>query len=625
MSKWFFSPSFTIEGPSDPGVEMFKGEPIRAMAREACQNSLDAKYDESKPLRVEIERYYIRTKDFPGIEELKEILVKCSHFWAGEKNEQTRRFIDKTISAIKQEKIYVLRISDYNTTGLTGAYDARLDTPWKGLVQGKAFCVKQVNDAAGAFGIGKYAPFAVSQLHTLFYRTYDVQGVRAVQGVTHLVSFREENDNDAAKGIKSSSGYYSDGIHDKPFQAIELLDKLNKRNEYGTDLFILGFDSWADKGADWKSDIIIELLENFLYSLYSGKMEVKIDDTILNKNNLSGHIKRFLPKTKHADSFLKVIEENERVVSERKNFHNMGYLNLRLLYYPDAIKKILVVRKSGMKIADISALPKAIPFVGFLELEGKDLNTFFRNMENPQHNAWEPKRHPNEQLARKYKNEIEEWVRETILEKVKENIGEEIDIDVNAFFATENEDKKGDKSENIVDKVKEMTIIQDEPTDRKFNVKDIGGQYGKPKDKVKRGRIDDEGPESGHRQPTGKKGGSPTGRKGVVDDLGNDSIYDKMHEVNVSARIIKGYNRSNKLIFIPDENIVQGEIEIVTIGENGKNLRLNIKSIKGINVNAWLQDGHIVISSVESGKKSIIEFEIFGQTNYAMGVRAYGN
>ena len=28
-----------------------------------------------------------------------------------------------------------------------------------------------------------------------------------------------------------------------------------------------------------------------------------------------------------------------------------------------------------------------------------------------------------------------------------------------------------------------MTIIQDEPTDRKFKVKDIGGQYGKPKDR----------------------------------------------------------------------------------------------------------------------------------------------
>ena len=36
MSKWFFpSRGFgAIEGFSNPGLEMFKGEPIRAMARE---------------------------------------------------------------------------------------------------------------------------------------------------------------------------------------------------------------------------------------------------------------------------------------------------------------------------------------------------------------------------------------------------------------------------------------------------------------------------------------------------------------------------------------------------------------------------------------------------------------
>lgn len=45
MKKWFFpSRGFgATEGFSNPGLEMFKGEPIRAMAREVCQNSLDAK------------------------------------------------------------------------------------------------------------------------------------------------------------------------------------------------------------------------------------------------------------------------------------------------------------------------------------------------------------------------------------------------------------------------------------------------------------------------------------------------------------------------------------------------------------------------------------------------------
>ena len=44
MSDWFF-PSRgygATECSANPALEMFKGEPIRAMAREICQNSLDA-------------------------------------------------------------------------------------------------------------------------------------------------------------------------------------------------------------------------------------------------------------------------------------------------------------------------------------------------------------------------------------------------------------------------------------------------------------------------------------------------------------------------------------------------------------------------------------------------------
>ena len=62
MSGWFF-PSIgygEMEGFSNPGLEMFKGEPIRAMAREICQNSLDAVRNPNKPVLVEFERLFIK-------------------------------------------------------------------------------------------------------------------------------------------------------------------------------------------------------------------------------------------------------------------------------------------------------------------------------------------------------------------------------------------------------------------------------------------------------------------------------------------------------------------------------------------------------------------------------------
>ena len=41
-----------IEGFSNPALEWFKGSPLRALAREVCQNSLDAQYEEDAPVKI---------------------------------------------------------------------------------------------------------------------------------------------------------------------------------------------------------------------------------------------------------------------------------------------------------------------------------------------------------------------------------------------------------------------------------------------------------------------------------------------------------------------------------------------------------------------------------------------
>lgn len=633
MNRWFF-PSRgygELEGFSNPGLEMFKGEPIRAMAREVCQNSLDAKQNNDKPLRLEFERYFMKTTDFPGIVEMRDVLKKCRTFWKDQGDEKTLAFVDRAIKTISEDKFFVLRISDYNTSGLKGAFDTESITPWKGLVQGNAFSIKGSSTAAGSYGIGKAAPFVVSKLQTVFYRTYDEDGVRATQGVTHLVSFEGIANTPGEDPIRRSTGYYSDGIKNNPLVSIEQLDRLNLRNECGTDLFIPGFDFASAKTDNWVDDVIIELLGNFMYSIYSGKMEVIIENVRLDKTTLEFHINRLMPKTKNANAFYKVIcEDNSDVTEEIVDFHKMGSLRLRILYAPDANKKVLVVRNSGMKISDISGLPRGISFVAFLELQGKDLNEFFRKMENPQHNKWEHNRHPDSKLAKKYKDEVENWVKSVIGEKIKEISGEEIDIDVSRYFlstAKENDSASEDKIEGIVDTVKTIEISQDTPIDKRFKVKDIGGSMrSQSSSRMVSGTIDDQGDSRGHRHRTGhRKGASPTGRMGYEDDDGKDSIYEGMREVLVSARIIKKTNGKNRLIFIAEEDIVQGELEIVTVGENGKPLQLKVTFIEGVEATAKLDKGHIVIFNVEKGKKYKFDFEIAGKQSYAMGVRAYGD
>lgn len=633
MSKWFFPTRGygEIEGFSNPGLEMFKGEPIRAMAREVCQNSLDAGLRNDLPVRIVFERTFMKVSDFPGMHEMRSTLIKCQNYWAKQGDEKTKDFVRQALRTVSEEKFFILRISDYNTMGLQGAFEEDAITPWKSLVQGNAFSIKTSDSAAGSYGIGKAAPFVVSNLQTVFYRTFDEDGVRAAQGVTHLVSFVDDNAKTGEDPIRRSTGYYGDGKKNNPLRRILQLDAINQRTESGTDLFIPAFNySTGRSTTDWRGEIIIEILDNFLYSICSGKLEVVVDNTAINQNTVDMLISRYLPKTKHAAAFLNVINDTPNVIEEIKPFHNIGNLRLRVLYSPDANRKVLVVRNSGMKITNIPSLPKGIAFVGFLELQGEELNKFFRGMENPQHNKWEYKRHSDKETAKKYKEEVENWVREFIGEKIKEISGEEMDIDVSAYFLTSEKDnpqKDDEKIEKIVDTVKSIDIITEDPAPKSFKVKDIGGTQGQRlKNRMKSGTIDDEGQEFGHRTRTGRRSGSkPSGRRGRRDSKGNDKLYEQMHEVDVSARIIKQPSGTNKMIFTAADRINAGELEIVTVGENGKPLQMVVKSAKGINVDAVETGGHIKISNVDANTKYTVEFAVYAERTYAMGVRAYGN
>lgn len=638
MGGWLFSKSDLgeIDGLSNSGLEWYKDDPIPALAREICQNSLDAGLDNGRPVRVEFESIFMKVADFPGMAEMRAPLVKCRKFWAKKDDDKTKDFLKRALDVISGDKFYILRISDFNTTGLSGAFDTDDFTPWKSLVQGNSYSVKASDSAAGSFGIGKAAPFIVSELQTVFYRTIDGYGVTAAQGVARLVSFKDDNADPEDNTVRHSTGYYGSGNKNMPLKAIPQLDAIRRRTERGTDLFIPAFRFAAGKSpADWIPRIVIAILDNFLYSIFSGKLEVCVSTGVnkvrINQETLEDLIGKYSSKysarTKNASSFLSVIKDSPDVIEEIKPFHGMGDLRLRVLYSGSANKKVLVVRNSGMKITDIRALPKGISFVGFLELRGEELNKFFRGMENPKHNQWEYKRHSDPAMAKQYKEEVEKWVREFISDKIKEISGEETDIDVSAYFMASEKNDPEQKEEGIIDSVKSIDIVAETPAPKSFKVRDIGGTQGRPSgSRMKPGIIDDMGSAIGHRRRTGTSSDAqPTGRKGTAQSNGDDKVYDRTREVNVWARIIKHSGGSNKMIFKAADSISAGELEIVAAGDNEKPLRMVVKSVKGIDVDAVETDGRIRISNVDAGKKYRLEFEVYAERTYAMKVRAYGN
>lgn len=635
MAKWEF-PSrgyAETEGFSNAGLAEFRGNPLQALAREICQNSLDAADGSGKPVRVEFHKHLMEINSFPGMIQLRSIIDACERFWGREGDANTKAFLRNAQRYFsRSNKFFVLQVSDYNTKGVQGAFSSNNITPWGSLVKGNAFSVKaDESNAAGSYGIGKAAPFVSSAFQTVFYRTFDIDNERAALGVARLMAFNaaEGEVSPGEDPVRRSVGYYGSNKNNKPSVRIEELDRICQRTEHGTDLFIPGF-MYSTADNEWVKTILLEIVDNFLYSIYTGKLEVIVEDTRLNRSSLPAVLSFLGPKAKNASMFYDVIREDNQQVHEMiEPFHKMGYLRLRLLYDHDLSKKVLVVRKSGMRIARIPSLPRGISYVGFLELQGESLNQFFRNMENPKHNAWEPKRHEKSELARKYKEEVEDWVRTKISEKLIEISGEESVIDIGDCFnyqdklLDENKDER--KNERIVDTVKSMEIIADTPTEeRKFKITDIGGNTGTSRNADRSGTIDDEGGRKGHRTRTGtKKGGAPTGRAGREDPVGRDRIYDGKHEVFVSARIISRGNGDNLLIYKTEDDIASGEMEIVTKGENGKIMQLYVIECNGENTRA--ESGHIVISGVKAGVKNTAEFKIAGKRSFAMGVKAYGN
>ena len=150
------------------------------------------------------------------------------------------------------------------------------------------------------------------------------------------------------------------------------------------------------------------LLENFLISFYYGQLRVKVQGREINKKSLSRYVERIHRErpgaTKGTYGNYLALTRKEGVHTYSKNFHGMGTLELSVLVDPNEKldRKVLIVRKAGMKLFRLGNISRLVPFTGILELKGKNLNSYFRAMETVAHDNWEPGRHPNPKQAKLY-------------------------------------------------------------------------------------------------------------------------------------------------------------------------------------------------------------------------------
>ena len=546
-----------VRGVSDAGIETFTGTEIQSLAREICQNSLDAAVEGSNAtVRVDFEQYRIPSSGIPGYEQYASKIKKAYDYWSKKNSEKTIKVLTKALNSINKPNANVLRISDFNTTGLSHPYEDS-DEGWNALTKLDGGATK-TGDKAGAFGIGKNAPFTNSDYRLVFYRTLNEANETAAQGMSRFISFPEDL-SDSMNTMTTGIGYYGNPQGNLPVDSIRELEQLYKRSEMETKVFT-------------------------------------------------------------------------------RDFHGLGTLKLSVLVDPSEKlnRKILITRSSGMKLFALGNMSRIISFSGILEMEGKKLNEFFREMETPAHDKWLPSRHStNAPLAKEYNNELKDWIRECIQTLGEHSSDDEIEVAGLAGVLQKESDKttqRGDDSnkESLQDTIGSITI---QPRMSKTKPKGLFyGSEGNGKSK----NSDTEG-------TIGADGGDPTTRnlggtrhrskkdthKGRAVAGGHDTVH-KRHGGDINqelknVRVIKTSRNTYRVSFILPRDIRAGHVEIVTVGENGKSNRLAINSASELMGCTGIKKSSegVSFSSMKGNEKVQFEITLLDNRDYAMEVNVY--
>lgn len=408
---------------TNSGIELFKGkELMENLAREICQNSLDAKNPEvTGPVKVQFRCIFVRQKDHVLFSDYRECIESCKENWQGRMDDNLRSFLSSADTMLERQDIPVLVASDSNTRGLTGV-DATEDeeSAWRALAHSDGVSPKDA-DSSGSYGIGKNAPFACTALSMVFYNTFAVDGGRAFQGTARLATLKKNGKKTVGTGhylFFEDTAPNEDEIW-RPIHEGDNCSFYNEfhRDEYGTDIIIVGF-SEAD---NWVERMTRAIVANFFLAIYNGNLEVTIQDTEINAKTLPEIIEQLKDaktielKTVYewyqaltnpdggAPIYLSILEENDVALylKSDEEYHN------RVSYF----------RSSGMRIR-VAKPGSYQPFSAVVVVKGGNLNKALRKAEPPRHNRWDAALIKNDPKLKKSVQDslekMDDWLRDEI-------------------------------------------------------------------------------------------------------------------------------------------------------------------------------------------------------------------
>lgn len=609
MIKWRFpiNDDGEMKGFNDNGTANFRGTPLKSLAREICQNSLDAS-NSNEPVIVEFNLFNAKKEDIKEANYLQDVFQRCIDFSLNDEENDCRNFFINAKELISRDEIPVLRISDFNTTGLKGSYEKK-DTDWTNLTKASGNSDKK-GAAGGSFGIGKFATFACSELLTIFYSTYDCEEVRAYQGVSRLITFTDSNGNDT-----QGTGYYGEEKNTPVHEEYQLEPGFKRKDkEYGTDIYVLGYKYASEQ---WIDKIVASILDGFLVAINKNKLIVKIGDITISKDNLDEIINRFSKSLSSTTAEYYKVLTSEETSWETRDFEGMGDITLGILLTDDNTpSRVSLVRKSGMKIRDKDRFSTQLSFKGVMLIEGEKINSYLRKLENPEHDKWQPYRSSNVAKAESVVRGVEDLIYERITRIIKETQQDEVDAAGIGSFIPDlsDESKEDNKQEVISDEIKDIEIkeIKKKSSSKKY----IENGHSENRKKIEsQTHIEIGGDDEDyiHTEEREKKP-SPKPSEPTHEEEGGNMEKDVLVDVeleNLSYICIDKNNGKYALIFTPDITSDKGQIELYLSGETSR-YPAPIKSASLILGEGKIETNQNTINNIKfiAGKELRISLEI---------------
>lgn len=604
MAEWRFPSNDYGEnkGINDSGVAMFRGTPLKSLAREICQNSLDASIGEKTV--VEFNIFQIPSSKIPGSEKLKDTFHRCLNFWNSQKSTTTQDFFKTALDIINEDECTFLRISDFHTTGLTGSRE-EINTDWTNLTKSSGSSDKK-GTAGGSYGIGKFAPFACSYFSTVFYSTYDINEERASQGVARLVTFRRD-DNQNTQG----TGYFGNEKNTPIYEELQLDPAFKRKDkEYGTDIYIAGYKFG---GENWKKELAISILDGFLGAIWNEKLEVIIGDMCINKAELNNIIELYRDDLSgYSDKYYNVLI-SPNTVWHTEDFFGLGEVKLGLLLEDqNCPNRIAMIRKTGMKIMDKDRLPGHLPLMGVMFINGERINEQLRAIENPEHTRWEPDRAVNKIKATQLLKSINDFIKTNIEDLINKNTEEEIDAAGVGAFLPDNvdEEKELSKEEIVSDTITNIEVkqIQRKSSSNTKKGNAITKDYGEEKGHYEPGGNDEEWFHPGGH--TNSRGDRPAQAAHI--EAGGDKKMPSTITVGINKFIYICVDKSAgkyMLRLLPDRDGNDGVLELYLSGETQR-YKAPIKNITLIGGKADFHDNVVKGLLFEKGKELRFSLEL---------------